>query len=234
MKIYARQINPEYQQSPLFYEECFPDDIAVCGNKRFNSHMCDVFERVKKTLDDGELAEILADLQDGGYYADVYEDSAEAIEEFLGREDGEKYDAVAIYALEKLVLRYGRLSREEDDILCEVLSFVTNEKWNCRQITGCCQGDWQIMYYPVDQWTKEAIDVFEIEYFNEGSEWIIHDEEYVPESAEDINGYSLYCTAWDDDEIKKEIAEVTEVESPEDVVLYKYDGEIRIPKYKLV
>lgn len=35
MKVYARQISPEYQESPLFMgEEFFPDNIAVCGNHR--------------------------------------------------------------------------------------------------------------------------------------------------------------------------------------------------------
>lgn len=39
MKIYARQINPEYQESPLFMgDEFFPDNIAVCGNCDYRSH----------------------------------------------------------------------------------------------------------------------------------------------------------------------------------------------------
>lgn len=39
MKIYAKQVPPEYQESPLFLgDEFFPDDIAVCGNRDYMEH----------------------------------------------------------------------------------------------------------------------------------------------------------------------------------------------------
>lgn len=44
MKIYAKQVNPEYQESPIFYDGCFPDNIAVCGNRDFNRHCPEIFK----------------------------------------------------------------------------------------------------------------------------------------------------------------------------------------------
>lgn len=60
MKVYARQIAPEYQESPLFMgEEFFPDNIAVCGNRDYTSHKPKLFEKVQTVLEQGELAEVL-------------------------------------------------------------------------------------------------------------------------------------------------------------------------------
>ena len=33
MKIYAKQINPEFQESLLFEDGLFPENIANCNNK---------------------------------------------------------------------------------------------------------------------------------------------------------------------------------------------------------
>ena len=38
MKIYARQIAPEYQESPLFLEGSWPEKVYVFGNRRLNQH----------------------------------------------------------------------------------------------------------------------------------------------------------------------------------------------------
>ena len=54
MKIYARQIPPEYQESPLFLgAEFFPDDIAVYGNRDYKEHIPAVFERIRGALETG-------------------------------------------------------------------------------------------------------------------------------------------------------------------------------------
>ena len=58
MKVYARQIAPEYQESPLFMgDEFFPDNIAVCGNRDYHSQKPELFENVQNVLEQGELAE---------------------------------------------------------------------------------------------------------------------------------------------------------------------------------
>lgn len=123
-------------------------------------------------------------------------------------------------------------ANEEDQILVDVLSIVTAEKWDYRQINGCCQSDWNYVYYPVQYWTKEGLDAFETMYFNTGSEWVIHDEETEPESPEDISGYSVYCISWNDEGIKKELAEAAGVE-PEEIIMYAYDHSVSVPVYRI-
>lgn len=93
--------------------------------------------------------------------------------------------------------------------------------------------------YPVvkvmtwEEWSHEELDHFETEYFNTGSEWIVHDEEAEPESPEDINGYSIYCHGWNEDQIRQEIADA-EDKKPEEVVLFAFETYARIPVYKAV
>ena len=112
---------------------------------------------------------------------------------------------------------------------------MTGKKWDYRIIRGCCQSDWNYIFYPVDEWTREQIEIFEAEYFNTGSEWIIDDGEFDPEndSPLNINGYSVYCTLWSEDGIRKEIADCEGV-APADVVLYAFEGWSRTAQYKEV
>lgn len=231
MKIYAKQVSPEYQESPLFIEGCFPDNIAVCGNRNYKAHLPELFEKVQTILEQGELAEVL---EYPKKWADWYKNATEAINDYLPPEKGKKYSTNAIHALRCLVLDYSCCAcSRENEILCKVLSIVDDKKWDYKTIRGSCQSDWQEVFFPVDEWNKEALADFEIQYFNEGTEWIIHDEENTPESPEEISGFCMYCTSWNDEGIKEEIARETG-ESPENIVLYAFDGYTRIANYREV
>lgn len=114
----------------------------------------------------------------------------------------------------------------------EELQLITGHKWDTTTIKGCCQSDWQTVYYDVEKWSREELDHFETMYFNTGSEWVIHDEETEPESPEDISGYSVYCISWNDEGIKKELAEAAGVE-PEEIIMYAYDHSVSVPVYRI-
>lgn len=233
MKIYAKQVAPEWQESPLFIEGCFPDNITVCGNRYYNEHLPKVFEKVQTVLKQGELAEVLEYPKE---CADWYKNATEAINDYLPPENGKKYSTNAIHALRCLVLDYSCCACScENEILCKVLSIVDGRAWDWQIIRGSCQSDWQEVFFPVDEWSKEALADFETQYFNEGTEWLVDDGEYDPEndSPLNINGYSIYCTSWSEDGIRQEIADA-EGTSPENVVLYAFDGYIQTPKYREV
>ena len=232
MEIYAKQVAPEYQESPLFMgDEFFPDNIAVCGNRDYHSHKPEFFESVQSVLEQGELAEILEYPKN---WADWYKSATQAIAEYLPPTNGKKYSTNAIHALRTLVIDYSCCAcSRKDEILCKVLSIVDGRPWEWSTIRGCCQGDWQEVFYPVDEWAKAALEAFEVQYFNMGSEWIVHDEAESPESPDEINGFSVYCIGWNADAIKAEIAEAAGG-SPEEVVLYQFGGYSRTPIYEEV
>lgn len=234
--IYCKQIPPEYQESRLFDDEGMgPDYINVTGNRDYISRTSSLFDRVYSALENGELAEALDDIKNGGYYSSFYKNATDAINDLLEPEKA-RYNTRDIHALKGLVEAYTEAgSLEKNNILCKVLSVVTGRKWDWRIIRGYCQGDWNEIFYSVDDWSREALAAFEIEYFNMGSEWIIDDGEFNPDtdSSLNINGYSVYITAQDEEGIRKELAAV-EGCSPSDLVLYVFEGYTRIPQYKAV
>lgn len=233
MKIYARQIMPEFQDSRIFDDDGNGVEyINVWGNKDYQSRTSSVFDRVKECLDAGELAEDIEAVMEKNPSA-IYGNITEAINNQLWRDDGKPYSTRQIGKLKQLVLRYSECrSSEEDQILVDVLSIVTGEEWDYRNIHGCCQSEWNTVYYPVKYWTKESLDAFETMYFNTGSEWIVHEGDTEPTSPEEIDGCAYYCVSWNDEGIKKELAEAAGGNA-EDVVLYKYAGSVSIPTYKV-
>lgn len=128
--------------------------------------------------------------------------------------------------LEELCNKYGTRGADDEGIIAEALSIVTGQKWECKQISGCCQSDWNYIYYRPEEWTAKALEYFEIEYFNIGNEWRIEDEE-----GDDMG--SVYTHEWNDDEKKREIAENIGVD-PGEVTLYLFDGWIKTAKYREV
>ena len=236
MKIYAKQVPPEYQESPLFMGiGCFPEDIALYGNRHYHKHLPPVFERVYNALKSGDLLEAWEDINDNGngYYYNWASALVMLVPEagrgpYTREERKHKWPDIA--------RRYAEASRgswEEDQALCDALELATGEAWETGTIHGCCQGDWQQICYPVKHWSREALDTFETEYFNTGSEWIIHDGNTEPDGPEDIDGFSCYCHGRRTEDIKKEIAEVYGAPDAE-VILYEFAGYSRITQYREV
>ena len=120
--IYARQIAPEWQESPIFLDGMFPENIVVTGNRDYISRTSPLFDRVYNALENGELAEALDDIKNGGYYSSFYKNATQAINDLL-EPDKARYSTRDIHALKELVNAYTEAgSREENNILCKVLS----------------------------------------------------------------------------------------------------------------
>lgn len=72
MKIYAKQISPENQESPLFLgEEFWPEGIILDGNRDYTSRTISAYDDIKRYFDDMAAAWE----NDGCYYS--YEETAE-------------------------------------------------------------------------------------------------------------------------------------------------------------
>lgn len=238
-KVYARQINPEYQESPLFIEDFFPEDIILTGNRQYKAHTTPAYDQIIENFDD------MAETWDGDGHYYVWENGAYVtyprkreliladVLRYYGfeREDGKPWTTRQRHKW-RLMMESGK-SAEDDEIILAALELITGHKWEAGSISGSCQGDYQDIYYQADAWTREAIDAFECEYFNYGSEWIIHDEDTALETPEDISGYSVYCHGCNDDRIRAEIAAIAGVD-PADVVLYAFDGYQKIEIYREV
>ena len=125
--------------------------------------------------------------------------------------------------LEELCNKYGIRGADNESIIAEALSIVTDKNWEYKQISGCCQSEWNYIYYLPEELDEKSLEYFEIEYFNTGEEWRLEDEEG------NIFG-TIYTHEWNDEK-KREIAEMFDV-NLDDVTLYLFDGWTKEAKYK--
>lgn len=232
MKIFARQIPPEYQESPLFLgDEFFPDNIILNGNRDYNSHTTPLYDRIIQFYE--EAAYYLEELQTDKSGA-TYRNVTEIINDFFpALEYREKpYSTRDVSRIRKALELYGTRDHYDGVYITAMLEAITGQEWKTGTIRGCCQRDWQDIIYPAS-YGREWLAAFEAEYFNTGTEWIIHDENTEPETPEDINGFSCYCHGWNDEQIKTEIAEAYGTPGAE-VILYKHTGYTKISNWEAV
>lgn len=150
MKYKAYQVAPEHQESPLYLNNVFADfeGVNIYGNKDYERHTSEMFDKVLNCLDYGDFSDFESNLTG--------------------------CDAARI---DNLCDEYGTRKANDQRIIAEALSIVTGQEWKYKQISGCGQSDWNYIYYRPDEWTEKALEYFEIEYFNTGEDWRIEDEE---------------------------------------------------------
>lgn len=220
MKIYAKQVPPEYQESPLFMGD-WPENVFVYGNRHYQQHD-EWLQEIRRALED--IAEAFDDMQCGAY-GDGNANLSACLWYHLPREGG-LYTRAERLELVKLAAQYEWAS-SDDDILCRVLEIITGRAWENTTIRGCCQGDWQDIIYPAE-YGREWLEAFEAEYFNTGTEWRINEGD--PDSDDN---YYFYSHGWNDELIRQEIADAAGCE-PGDVVLMKFTGWSRSASYEEV
>lgn len=224
-KITARQVPPEWQESPLMRDDCFPDGLLLFGNRDYQDHPRDFAGDLCRNL--GELADAWDDFN-GGLCA-WYDSWAAALADLVTPDGRPEYtrqerkkdwpDVLDVYAANGY--------RDDPETIAAALTLITGRRWDCCTLRGCCQGDWQNCVYDATIWDADSLERLETEYFNTGSEW------HVCEAGSDDYEFSVYCHEWSDDGIRREIADAAGV-SPEDVTLQKFTGYERIAQYEEV
>ena len=234
MKIYAKQVNPEYQESPFFMfgpEEIYTD-VIFTGNRHYNSHTTPEYDAIRNGLD--ELTNCID--TDGKFiYGIWYENMTEAVKSLIpAPQHKARYSTRDIKAWREIASEW-YITTNENALICRALQLVTGKEYEYITIRGCSQGDWQEILFPVEEYDRNALAILEADYFNTGTEWIIDDGEFDPEndSPLNINGYSVYCYGWNVDQIRQEIADAAGVD-PGAVILYEYAGSYSMPKYNKV
>jgi hypothetical protein len=228
MKIYAKQVPPEYQESPLFWDDSTLEGIYIGGNRRLKSHGFEEIDALHVGMAEaaGDLYQAKKGRLPGFSFADT-------LRELIPRESGDYTRAERLTWRDILDDESALYCHRKYEKFCQALELLTGKKWKFYTLRGCCQSDWQYCIYPADEWNAANLERLEAEYFNTGSEWIVHEDENAPETPEDIDGYSVYCTGWNDDMIRQEIAEAAGG-APEDVTLYKFTGYARRAEYEEV
>lgn len=222
IKIYARQVPPEYQESHL---EIDTDYINLTGNRDYNEHVSMLFENARDALYDGTILDEWEDMRRG---KGAYSTWVDALNDIIPPSGRGEYTRAERLKIPEIALDYWR-GKNDNDNICALLSIITGQPWEWRTLRGCCQSDWVEAFYPANAWERKHLDTFAAEYFNTGTEWIIHDSDSAPETPEEIDGYSIYCTSSDP---REEIAEYMEVQ-PEEVQLYQFSGYTRLAMWEV-
>lgn len=221
-KVYTRQVPWEWQESPWDDEQLKTDKAALYGNRSYGRYVFDEFEQVVKALEEMDWDDVGDDRP--------YSTEQEMLLDYVPPVGRDSYTDEEIetwkFASQMYNPNYGR---NEQWGICMGLTLMLGKEYDYKTLRGSCQSDWIYFIYPTDLYNDEAVRCLETEFFNTGAEWIVHDEDTVPECAEDVQGYSFYVY----DNTRKEIAEAEGVD-PEDVVLWGYDGMRQVPKYKAI
>lgn len=234
MKLIAKQVNPEFQESTLFIsdetfsDETFPDDICIWGNRDYNTHMPDYALDALDVLVQGDLYNELQSIENESATA-YYKTATEAITDMLPPVyPREEYNARHIRDIKRIIYNYeaGKCNQEQGFVM--LLSSVTGRQWSYKTIHGCCQGDWQYIASPVDDWSRERLRNFEIEYFNLGAEWKVYED-----GADADDCLYVYTHSYSTGKTKKEIAE-TWGNCDATVTLFRFTGYTRTPNYEEV
>ena len=220
-KVYARQVPWEWQESPWDDEQLKIDKAALYGNRSYGRYVFNEFEQVVKALEGMDWDDVGDDRP--------YSTEQEMLLDYVPPVGRDSYTDEEIetwkFACQMYNPNYGR---NEQWGICMGLTLMLGKEYDYKTLRGSCQSDWIYFIYPTDLYNDEAVRRLETEFFNTGEEWMIHDEETVPDCPEAVNGYTMYVY----DDARKEIAAEAGV-APEDVVLWKYDGMRSIPKYKI-
>ncbi len=209
MKFIAKQVPPEYQESPLFYGDEFFENIICDGNRDYMSRTTRTYDIITKYIDDACY----------DYQNKLTNTITEILQQYgFEKRSGKRWSPSELH-MWKLIFS-GEYS--EENTITNALNLLTAGNWECHTIRGYCQGDWQDIYYNTKEYSKNDIELFTIEYFNMGEEWIIHPDDDEEETT------SIYTH----NEPRAEIAEAFGV-ALEDIELYLFDGFTKIAKYKL-
>lgn len=216
-KYFAYQVDPEYQESPLwqFYPESF-EFVSVFGN------------RYEREIISSDIALIMKVLKNDTFIFD-FEDS----ENNQVRKDVLNYwfdgDLPEI-SDEQMIQLSDFIGMEDPNMIAAVFSILTGKQYVWYQIKGSCQREWNYIYWCKTDHPHFDHLAFECEYYNEGSEWLCRDR---PIECEHPIAYEefVYTHGWLDRDIREEIAREIGVE-PSDIVLFEFTGYKRFPEYK--
>lgn len=228
MKLYAMQMPVENQESPFdtYGKDDLYEDAIIVGNDGFNSYTTKEYDMLVANY------EWIYDEYHAEDKYKEYESFEKALNSIMPKTSKELYSEREIKRWEWILNKHDDIYNMDKVQVAECLYMITDMEYHYQTIRGSIQSEWQGVFY-----TKHIdIDKLEADYFNLGTEWICT---YFDDEIDDISDlpcdydFMVYCYGYNEKIIIEEIAEYEGIE-PEDVILYKYDGYIQIPKYSRV
>lgn len=225
-KVIFKQIPPENQICADF-DFLADNPIIITGNRDYYGVNKDIYDNIMEAINDLQNAQEESEnsekwpefLKDIDYYFPPKDlDIFGEIKKHSAYTSEELAELKAIFCAD--AEKWQEFWKNENELICRMLTLQYGEKWDVTGIYGYCQREWNYIFYPACLESEDFnfIRYFEDIYFNKGSEWIEQKEQcyyYVP-AYEDTRQFLA--------------AEVGE--KPEDITLLAFDGYIQTPKYR--
>ena len=228
IKAYARQIPPEYQESPLSYgpfEQEFPEiypGISLDGNRHFTGYKTAEYEAAEHA--DDAAADYLNSRENDPQPMTI----REALEYYgIEKTNGRRWSPRELGQWKRIFEDYDRNpydGRNADRRVTDALELITGKPHAVRTLRGSSQGDYIKAYFPFWEYSEKAIECLETEYFNTGEEWeVILDYEPGQDDQDDAysDRFTCYVYSWKDDEKRAEIADAAGVQ-PEEIEMHAF------------
>lgn len=208
MKTYIKQVNPEFVDYDIYFDELMDGDneLIIKESRDFKGFNDDILKSIKQLYNEY------------GYYDyEVYYDNSikAYVNDYIKKENGKKFSPTELHTIKFM------LDKDEnfEDFELTVLSMVKGKQYVRKALRGYSQGDYVELYCP-ENTSNELIDTIENLYFGGGMEVIVNDGDNEVSCAEDIDGYSMFLNdtqAWN---VKEYLAEALNV-NKDDIVFYK-------------
>ena len=198
MAVKFYEVAPELRESPIEDYDYKPgfwlENVSVTGNRLCAHHESELYRKA----------------------CDIH--SAIINYDLTEKEIKENYEII-----DDVALKAAYCSAYNDEITCLLMQALSGNEYKRCEINGCVQGDWNYVYFPVSM-GDDFIKWFETAYFNNGSEWIVEDND---------DRISLYSCEWSNEKVKTDLANQYGV-AVDQCEFYKFDGYVREPKYKVI
>lgn len=198
------KIHEYCQDNSIWYDDFVNDEyyentFCVYGNRDYIDRTTDIFKSLIKILSSDDIQYELEKLENE---TSEYNTVEEIINDYMYFCDiNRKFDHKQALEIVYYIGLYDKGSREEQNALAGLLTMITGKQWDYCLISGCCQSEWNYLYYDCTVWNEETIKQFETLYYNLGYEMEISDNE------EMSNSYWSYGYEWNEEKRLQEIAE---------------------------
>jgi hypothetical protein len=124
--------------------------------------------------------------------------------------------------------------------IADYLSMKTGRPYRYHLLTGSSQSEWNYLYYPTDDpmWTDQALADFSIRYWNEGTQWMVGTSFLFVKTGEgqyaDLWVYCTHDPEYEPDVLRKELCLVFGRGLPQDYVIKRFMGYVKVPQYEAV
>jgi len=212
-RYYARQIDIEWFDCDYYFgeDDAVYNKMWIGGNREFITFNNDLREDVVRHLEDCKYdLDVVRDDNDVHEFEteeDYIKELHNTIDSYFSKENKESFIETEYLKLIDLVDKfYTCESREEDDLICEVLEIIYSEPFTTGMFRGCCQGDW-INYICPKSLSDEYLDYVEAVLFGTGTEFSITCESYEEEpDFSEVDTYCDYTYLYKDQDIKEWLA----------------------------